>query len=88
MFGMENRVNGGEADVLVAAPVAGDEMRIEHLVVVHEIMALAVVWQDSACGIHDVVCIGLQHATNGNRNGIVRDIVKEGVSGSNDRSDV
>ena len=34
MLGVEHVVDGGEADVLVAAAVAGDEVRVEQLVVV------------------------------------------------------
>ena len=34
VLGVEDRVDGRQRDVLVAASVAGDEMRIEHFVVV------------------------------------------------------
>ena len=34
VLGVEDEVDGGQADVLVAAAVAGDEVRVEQLVVV------------------------------------------------------
>ena len=34
VLGMEDRVDGGQADVFVAAAITGDEMRVEHFVVV------------------------------------------------------
>ena len=34
VLGVEDAVDGGQRDVLVAAPVAGDEMRVEHFIVV------------------------------------------------------
>src|SRR3546814_14358825 len=33
VFGMEDMVNGGQADILVAAAVAGDEMPVEQFIV-------------------------------------------------------
>ena len=37
VFGMENEVNGRKADVLVATPIAGDEMRVQQLVVIGDV---------------------------------------------------
>ena len=34
MFGVEHVVDGGQADILVGAAVAGDEVRVEQFVVV------------------------------------------------------
>src|SRR3546814_9486084 len=34
VFGMEDMVNGGQADILVAAAVAGDEMPVEQFIVI------------------------------------------------------
>ena len=34
MFGMENVLNGGEADVLVHAAIAGDIVRVQQFVIV------------------------------------------------------
>ena len=42
MLGVEDEVNGGEADVLVAAAVAGHEVGVEQLVVVGDLAALEV----------------------------------------------
>ena len=41
MLGVEDRMHGGEADVLVHATVAGDVMRVEQFVVVFEVLPAA-----------------------------------------------
>ena len=69
VLGVEDRVNGRERDVLVAAPVAGDEMRIEHFVVVGVCVMPSSVTPGSrirslerVCISDDVVTIGVPHA--------------------------
>ena len=54
VLGVEDRVDGGQADVLVAAPVAGDEVGVEHLVVVGERIAVV---GDQIGGIDRAVAI-------------------------------
>ena len=66
---MEDLVHGREADVLVGAPVTGDVMRVEQLVVVE-----AGIRRRTA---GDRVGVGQQAA---GRIGTVRDIVEEGMS--------
>ncbi|MND48897.1 hypothetical protein D3C80_398290 [compost metagenome] len=75
MLRVENRVDGGQADVLVDPTVAGDVVRVEQLVVV------------GACGHRaagNEVGIGRQWRTGlaVHRAGIVRDVDEELVTGA------
>ena len=80
VFRVEDVVNGRETDVLVAAAIAGDEVTIEQLVVVFELLARLRIHGD---GVADGgVRVRRQHAANDNRRSVVRDVVKEGVTGA------
>ena len=73
VLGMEHRVHGGQADVLVAAAIAGDEVLVEQLVVV------------GAAGLRiadDAVAIWVQYAGQELRRRVMGDVVKEGVAGT------
>ena len=72
---MEHVVDGGEADVLVAAAVAGDEVRVEQLVVV------AAVGCDPGLSEADFD-VAVREAV---RHRVVRDVGKEGVRGADRR---
>ena len=76
VLGVENVVDGGEADVLVDATVASDEVRIEQLVVVDGILSLGV-GNDSVAG--DGVTVGYQRLTKVvEGRGVMRHVVDEG----------
>ena len=96
MLGVENGVNGGEADIFVAAPVAGDEVLGEQFVVVGCFVALEIEWDAIA---NRVVRIGLDDADAwrgrvsvrikyraGHR--IVGDVVEERVARANCRDNI
>ena len=58
---MEHVVDGGQADVLVYAAVAGDVVRVEQLVVVLEVVAS----RSNVDGVADVgVVVSLQDAAD------------------------
>ena len=54
VLGVEDRVDRGQRDILVAAPVAGDEVGVEHFVVVGRFV---IVVGDQVGGIDDAVAI-------------------------------
>ncbi|MCY1489125.1 hypothetical protein D9M68_228420 [compost metagenome] len=83
VLGMEHVVHRGQADVLVAAAVAGDEVTIEQFVVVGQALpGNRVAQRFVRCGTDDGVVIRSQLTTDEQRHGIVRDVVEEGVVGS------
>ena len=70
---MEHVVDGGQADILVGAPVAGDEMRVEQFVVVLAVGGRIV-------GIAEAdfeITVG-----EPGRHRIVRNVGQEGVAGA------
>ena len=71
---VEHVVDGGQADVLVAAAVTGHEMRVEQLVVVVPSGRRDRVVGKAECGV-GVGCLAL-------RPRVVRDVVEEGVTGA------
>ena len=78
VLGVEHEVDGREADILVAAAVAGDEVGVEQFVVVGAGLRRAA----RRCTVVGASGV-LQHATvesNGQR--AVRDVVEEGVAGA------
>ena len=80
VLGMEDVVDRGEADILVAAPVAGDEVPVEKLVVVFEIAAGLRVHLNRIA--RERVGIGPEHAVHGDRHRVVGDVVEERVEGA------
>ncbi|NRP23320.1 hypothetical protein LPJGGPFB_06590 [Ensifer adhaerens] len=79
MLGMEDRVDRGEADILVHAAVAGDVVRVEKLVVIGQIVAS----RSDGNGISGLrIAIGRKHTGVEHRYGIVRDVVEEGMAGA------
>ena len=64
-------VDGGEADIFVAAAVAGDEVRVEQLVVVVGGSVARVTESDLGVAVGDLA----------NRHGGVGDVVQESVAG-------
>ena len=77
VLGVEDEVDGGQADVLVAAPVTGDEVGVEQLVVVGCPGRRRVA--DQAVG----VWIERSGRGEGGRGG-VGDVGQEGVVGTDD----
>ena len=75
VLGMEDMMDGGEADILVHAAVAGDEVRIEQLVVVDAIVALP-----SPIAETDRRCRRLRSCR---RNRLVGDVGQKGMTGPN-----
>ena len=71
MLGMEHVVDRRQADVLVGAAVAGDEMRVEQFVVIIAVAVAGICQADRDIAIGEAV-----------RNRIVRDIGEEGVVGA------
>ena len=73
VLGVEDVVDGGETDILVAAPIARHEVTAEQLVIV------------GSCRLHvsrrRYICVSVSHETRGWRS-VVRDIVQEGMAGS------
>ena len=80
VLGVEDRVDGGEADVLVGAAVAGDVVRVEQLVVVGKVVPELV----GRLGIAgDVVGIGARWPRRvEHRHGVVGDVDQELVAGA------
>ena len=87
VLGVEDVMHRGQADVLVAAAISGDEVRVEELVVVRD-FAAAIVGGDGVAG--DAVGIGLDDARPGrsqvpvgvvdrSRHRVVGDVVEECV---------
>ena len=80
MLGVEDVVDRGQADVLVAAAVAGDEVRVEQLVVVGRRL------RPSRTGLPaGVASVGCRRSVpsrrtvrSNDRHGVVRDVVEEG----------
>ena len=56
MLRMEDRVHRGQRDILIAAPVAGDEVRIEQFVVVGQVVAVV---GDQLGGVDDPVAVAV-----------------------------
>ena len=78
-------VDGGQADVLVAAAVARDVVGVEHLVVVGGVRSARVDEAGRrAVGVRiakGAVAVLLEDASDQDRHGIVSDVVEEGVAG-------
>ena len=72
VFGMEHVVDGGQADILVDAAVAGDEMRVEQFVVILGVAVAGIVQADRDVAVGDLA----------DRHGVVRDVGEEGVAGT------
>ena len=73
VLGVEDRVDRGQADVLVHAAVTGDVVRVEQLVVVRRLLPCA-----RRNGVaHVGIGIGLQHAACDHWHGVVRDVDEE-----------
>ena len=72
VLGVEHVVDGGQADVLVDAAVAGDEVRIEQLVVVFGIAVARVAQADGDVAVGDLA----------DRHRFVGDVGEEGVAGA------
>ena len=74
VFRVENVMNGGQADILIPASVAGDVVGIEQLIVVvaARIRPVKVREADLRVAVRDLA----------GRNGIMGNVVKEGVSGA------
>ena len=74
VFRVEDVMDGGQADVLVTAPIAGDVVSIEQLVIViaARIRAVEIPEADLGIAVRDPA----------GRKGIVRDVVQEGMSGA------
>ena len=75
MLGVEDVVDGGEADVLVHAAVAGDVVRVEQLVVVGEVAASAAARCRRWCRRREQ-----DRRLRDNRIGVVRDVDQELVA--------
>ena len=86
VLGVEDVVDGGESDVLVAAAVAGDEVRVEQLVVVGrrvEVIAEQAFWTKVRVGDLQNRCVasravGIEHS----RRRVMGDVVEESVAGA------
>ena len=72
VLGMEHMVDRGQADVFVDATVAGDEVRVEQLVVVLGVAVARVCQADRDVAIGDLA----------DRHGLVGDVREEGVTGA------
>ena len=74
VFRVENVMNGGQADILIPASVAGDVVGIEQLIVVvaARIRPVKVREADLRVAVRDLA----------GRNGIMGDVVQKGVSGA------
>ena len=72
VLGMEHVVDGGQADVLVDAPVTGDEMRVEQFVVVFGIAVAGIAQADRDVAVGDLA----------DRHRLMRDVGQEGVAGA------
>ena len=72
VLGMEHVVDGGQADVLVDAAVAGDEVRVEQLVVVLGVAVAGVGQADRDVAVGDLA----------DRHRLVGDVGEEGVAGA------
>ena len=68
VLGVEDTVHGGEADVLVQASISGDEVGVEHLVVVG-----ACLLSGGGCGDRRVAVCGQTRL----RHGVVGDVIEE-----------
>ncbi len=80
VLGVEDRMHGSQADVLVDPAVAGDVVRIEQLVVVGQVGAGLRVHRYGVA--HVGIGIRHQYAIAEHRHGIVRDVGKELVAGA------
>ena len=75
VFGVEDLVNGREADVLVQATIAGNIVRVEQFIVVNSILTLSIRYDGIAC---NVVQIGGERRTEiVERVSVVGDVVQE-----------
>ena len=72
VLGMEDVVDGGQADVLVDAAVAGDEVRVEQLVVVFGVAVARVGQADRDVAVGDLA----------DRHRLVGDVGEEGMAGA------
>ena len=72
VLGVEHVVDGGQADVLVAAAVAGDEVRVEQLVVVFGAAVAGIAEADRDVAVGDLA----------DRHGVMGDVGEEGVAGA------
>ena len=72
VLGVEHVMDCGQADVLVAATIAGYEVRVEQLVVVFGAAIARVAETDFGVAVGDLA----------DRNGGMGDVVKEGVAGA------
>ena len=78
---VEDVVNGREADVLVAAAVARDEVTVEQFVVVFRASGPVVAIDGTALPtIRVASCCSTPPTTTGRS--VVRDVIEEGVSGA------
>ena len=80
MLGVEDVVHRRQADVLVDPPVAGDEVRIEQLVVVRARRSRLWNAVDDDV-VHVGVAVLVERGAARTRNRVVRDVVEEGVAG-------
>ncbi|MNV95768.1 hypothetical protein D3C71_1907000 [compost metagenome] len=79
VLGVEDVVHGRQTDILVAAAVAGDEVAVEQFVVIFGVAAGLRIECHGIAGV--AVGIGYQVAERiENGNGVVGDIVQEGVA--------
>ena len=72
VLGVEDVVDGGQADVFVAAAVAGDEVRVEQLVVVEPVRIARIAEADFDVAVRE---LAIRHRLMG-------DVVQEGVAGA------
>ena len=54
VLGVEDRMDGREGDILIAAPVAGNEVRVEHLVIVGQAVAVIAGARGGVCHLTDL----------------------------------
>ena len=72
VLGMEHVVDGGQADVLVDAAVAGDEVRVEQFVVVLGVAVAGIAQADRDVAVGDLA----------DRHRLVGDVGEEGMAGA------
>ena len=72
VLGMEDMVDGGQADILVDAAVAGDEVGVEQLVVVLGVAVARIGQADRDVAVGDLA----------DRHRVVGDVGEEGVAGA------
>ena len=73
VLGMEHVVDGGQADILVGAAVASDEVRVEQLVVIDSVLPLP--------GLPRPISMS-PSASLADRHGGMGDVGEEGVPGA------